>query len=310
MIYTCTLNPSIDYRIEADQFTLGQLNRAETTTFYPGGKGINVSRVLNNLATDNIALGFLGGFTGKFILDYLNKEEVNHDFIIHDGPTRVNVKLKEANRETEINGVGAEITHQSRTDLLEKIRVLKKDDYLVLAGSLPASIDFSFYEEISRICYENEVSLIIDISYPELKELLTYRPLLIKPNQDELMRILGKELTTMEEILEAGQELHRLGAQNVLISLGGDGAAFVNGEDTLIANVPAGNVKSTVGSGDSMVAGFLSSYINSKDVEQAFRYSVAAGSATAFSHDLCKRDAVEALLANVQINRFKRGREQ
>ena len=304
MIYTCTLNPSIDYRMEAEQLSLGELNRAEATAFYPGGKGINVSRVLNNLDTKSTALGFLGGFTGKFIVDYLNDENVSHSFIIHDGPTRVNVKLKEKNRETEINGVGAEISPQAREALLEKIRKLGNEDYLVLSGSLPTSIDFSFYEEISRICYENEVALIIDISFPELKDLLQYRPLLIKPNKEELIKILGKELTTMEEILEGGRELHRLGAQNVMISLGGDGAAFVNDKETFTAIVPSGEVKSTVGSGDSMVAGFLSSYIQTSSKEQAFRYSVAAGSATAFSHDLCKREEVEKLLPEVQINHY------
>ena len=305
MIYTCTLNPSIDYRIEADQLKLGHLNRADISTFYPGGKGINVSRVLNNLDTENTALGFLGGFTGKFIVDYLNEEEVNHSFVSHDGPTRVNVKLKETDRETEINGVGAKISNESREALIEKIKKLKKGDYLVLSGSLPTSLEFSYYKEISQICYENEVSLIIDISYPELKDLLQYRPLLIKPNKEELNQILGKELTTIEEILEGGQELQRLGAQNVMISLGGEGAAFVNEKETLIAIVPQGKVKSTVGSGDSMVAGFLSSFMKSLNIEQAFRYSVAAGSATAFSHDLCKREEVENLLPKIQIKHYK-----
>ncbi|GAA0307296.1 1-phosphofructokinase [Gracilibacillus halotolerans] len=305
MIYTCTLNPSIDYRIEADQLKLGHLNRANISTFYPGGKGINVSRVLNNLDTENTALGFLGGFTGKFIVDYLNGEEVNHSFVSHDGPTRVNVKLKETDRETEINGVGAKISNESREALIEKIKMLKKGDYLVLSGSLPTSLEFSYYKELSQICYENEVSLIIDISYPELKDLLQYRPLLIKPNKEELNQILGKELTTIEEILEGGQELQRLGAQNVMISLGGEGAAFVNEKETLIAIVPQGKVKSTVGSGDSMVAGFLSSYMKSLNIEQAFRYSVAAGSATAFSHDLCKREEVENLLPKIQIKHYK-----
>lgn len=302
MIYTCTLNPSIDYRVEAQEFKLGRLNRAKESTFYPGGKGINVSRVLNHLETENTAFGLLGGFTGRFILDYLNDEGVNHDFVIHEGPTRVNVKLKEADRETEINGVGAEIPEEGRKNLLQKIRELSSDDYLVLSGSLPASIEFSFYEEISRICYENKVQLIIDISYPELKSLLQYRPLLVKPNRDELMRILGRELTTIEEILEGARELNRLGAKNVIISLGGDGAAFVNEEETFVATAPKGEVKSTVGSGDSMVAGFLSEYIKSQNAELAFRYGVAAGSATAFSHDLCKKREVEQLLPNVQIN--------
>ena len=304
MIYTCTLNPSIDYRVEGERFQLGQLNRAVATTFYPGGKGINVSRVLKNLNTRNTALGFLGGFTGKFILDYLNEEEVDHDFIFHEGPTRVNIKLKEADRETEINGVGAEISLESRNALLEKIRTLGNEDHLVLSGSLPASIDFSYYEEITRICFENDVPIIIDISYPELKDLLQYRPLLIKPNQDELMKILGRELTTLEEVLEGARELHRLGAKNVIISLGGDGAAFVNEHHTFVAQAPEGEVKSTVGSGDSMVAGFLSAYIETGNAEKAFRYSVAAGSATAFSHDLCKKAEVEELLPHVQIDHY------
>lgn len=302
MIYTCTLNPSIDYRIEAESFELGELNRADTSSFYPGGKGINVSRVLKNLGTPNIALGFLGGFTGKFIVDCLNEEKVVHDFIFHEGPTRINIKLKEKDEETEINGVGAEITEESRELLLKKIRMLTKDDVLVLSGSLPPSIEFDYYKEIARICHENGVGLVIDISNPRLKELLQYEPLLIKPNQYELGDILGENLTTIDGILVGGRKLNQLGAKNIIISMGGDGAAFINDQKTLIAKVPSGEVKSTVGSGDSMVAGFIAAYRQSGDVEQAFRYSVAAGSATAFSDDLCQKADVEKLLSSVKIH--------
>lgn len=301
MIYTCTLNPSVDYKMVVDQFKQGSLNRALSSQFYPGGKGINVSRVLRNLGTPNIAIGFLGGFTGRYIQDQLNKEGLVNDFIFHEDPTRINIKLKSNTEETEINGTGAVISEEIQELLLKKIRLLTSNDYLVLAGSLPTMVSFTFYERIAAICHNQNVSLIIDTSGPKLKDLLKYSPFLIKPNRFELNEILEKEMTSENDLIEGGKSLLELGAKNIIISMGAEGAIFMNQHLILKANAPKGEVKSTIGSGDSMVAGFLSAYLMTKDTTASFRLSTAAGSATAFSNDLCTKESVHSLLSEIEI---------
>ncbi|SET54680.1 fructose-1-phosphate kinase [Oceanobacillus limi] len=303
MIYTCTLNPSVDYQIETKQLELGTLNRVQDTAFYPGGKGINVSRVLKNLGVDSTALGFIGGFTGTFILERLNEEGINTDFVIHDEPTRINMKVKTAKEETEVNGSGASIPKTYQEQLIQKVEELTADDYFVLSGSLPPSISFDFYEKLSAMCDEKGVSLILDIPNRSLKDLLSFRPFLIKPNQAELSEILEKEINTKEEAIKGAKELIQFGARNVIVSMGAEGAIFVNEQFTAKAENPTGTLKSSVGAGDSLVGGFLASYNKSNDFLEAFQYGVASGSATAFSNDLCKKDAVDQLVSQVLIKR-------
>ncbi|PAV27658.1 1-phosphofructokinase [Virgibacillus profundi] len=301
MIYTCTLNPSVDYQIDTKQLELGTLNRVENTAFYPGGKGINVSRVLNNLDVESTALGFIGGFTGTFILEKLHDEGIKTDFAIHDEPTRINMKIKTAREETEVNGNGAYINKEIQAQLIQKIKSLNSNDYLVLSGSIPSSISIDIYNTISSICSENGVSLIIDIPNRSLKDLLTYRPFLIKPNQREISQILDREVNTKQDAIKGAKELVQLGAQNVIVSMGGEGAIFINESQIVTAEVPPGKLKSSVGAGDSLVGGFLASYFKEKDYRKAFLYGVASGSATAFSSDLCEREEVEQLISDVLL---------
>lgn len=301
MIYTCTLNPSIDYLIQADRIELGSLNRATHVSFFPGGKGINVSRVLSNLGINSTALGYLGGFTGDFIQNQLSAEGISHDFIRVEQPTRINVKLK-TKVETEINGVGSDIPAIKKDELLQRFNKFTPDDYVVLAGSLPSSVSTDFYEALANHCKKNCIHLIIDTSGNSLEKLLQYQPFLVKPNHHEIGELLNKELTSLEEIVAAGKELLKKGPKNIIVSMGGDGAVFVNNEITAYATVPKGDVVSTVGSGDSTVAGFLAEYVNSKDYLKAFQYGVASGTATAFSNDLCKKADVEDILTKVQID--------
>jgi 1-phosphofructokinase len=304
MIYTCTLNPSIDYLIEVDHLRLGSLNRTKKAQFYPGGKGINVSRVLKNIGMESTALGFVGGFTGDYIKTHLSAEGITHQFIEHDHPTRINVKLKTDN-ETEINGNGAEITEEQQQQLLKHIQALAEEDFLVLAGSLPPSISINYYKLIAQICSEKGIPFIVDVSGPALTEVLQYKPFLIKPNQHELSDIVGAPIETKEDALHYGTQLLERGAENVIISMGGDGAIFINRHKTAHASVPKGEVKNTVGAGDSTVAGFLAAYVKDKDELNAFQYGVASGTATAFSTDLCKRDQVENILPQIVVNRMK-----
>ncbi|MHC0039693.1 1-phosphofructokinase [Pseudoneobacillus sp. C159] len=300
MIYTCTLNPSIDYLVELEQVNLGTLNRAKQTSFFPGGKGINVSRVLKRLEEASVALGYIGGFTGEFIKNFLAMEGIQQQFIHHVEPTRVNIKLK-TKIETEINGTGANISLEQQQALYNQISKLTPSDYLVLAGSLPSSISLDFYKSLAALCEKNGVSLIVDVSGAPLKEALPYKPLLIKPNQHELGELVGATVTTKEEAFYYGRKLLEQGPQNVIVSMGGEGAVFINKELTATATVPKGEIKSTVGAGDSTVAGFLAMLVKGRSYLESFQFGVASGTATAFSTDLCQREDVEKILPQIKI---------
>ena len=308
MIYTLTLNPSVDYILELESFELGGLNRTTSDIKFPGGKGINVSRVLKKMGVTSYALGFIGGFTGNYIEQYLHNEQIRTDFIPVKEDTRINVKVK-TEIETELNAKGPVITSDYFSELIEKIQALTSDDILVLAGSIPSSMPDNTYEEIVKICRKNGTSFVVDAEGDLLKKVLPYQPFLIKPNHHELNELFGTDITKPEDVIPYAKKLLELGAQNVIVSLAGKGAVFMNNETVLIASIPSGVVKSSVGAGDSMVAGFLAQYIKTNDFREAFRYSVASGSATAFSIGLCNTEKVESLLPEVVIQNEKE-REQ
>lgn len=302
MIYTVTLNPSLDYIVELDQVALGELNRTKNESIFPGGKGINVSQVLKRLNVDSEALGFLGGFTGEYIEGFLKSLNINSDFVKINEETRINVKLK-SEQETEINAKGPSITKEDFEVLKRKIRELSSEDTLVLAGSIPTSMPESTYEELAKICNENGTRFVVDAEGDLLKNVLPYKPFLIKPNHHELGELFNTVITTCEEVIPYGRELISQGAQNVIVSLADKGAVLINQDMVLLATVPKGEVKSSVGAGDSMVAGFLAAYEKTKSIEEAFRFSVAAGSATAFSIGLCTQEKVESLLTQVSLEK-------
>lgn len=302
MIYTVTLNPSLDYIVEVDQVTLGVLNRTKNESKFPGGKGINVSQVLKRLDVDSYALGFLGGFTGDYIEGFLTSHGIQTDFVRVDEDTRINVKLKSEN-ETEINAKGPNITEESFEALKGKIRELTSEDILVLAGSIPSTMPESTYEELVKLCNENGTKFVVDAEGELLKKVLPLHPFLIKPNHHELGDLFNTVINSCEEVIPYGRELVKQGAQNVIVSLAEKGAVLINKDIALIATSPKGDVKSSVGAGDSMVAGFIAAYEKTKSIEEAFRFSVAAGSATAFSIGLCTREKMEGLLPQVKIEK-------
>lgn len=297
MIYTVTFNPAIDYVVRVKEFSLGQVNRSSREEIQFGGKGINVSVMLNHLGTDSCALGFLAGFTGKAIEDDLHRMGIRTDFIhLSQGMTRINVKLK-AKEETEINGQGPEISQADFQKLLEQVALLQPGDTLVLAGSIPQSLPDDVYERIIQSLAGKDIQVVVDATRDLLCHVLKYRPFLIKPNHIELGEIFDRTLHTDEEIRECASLLQQRGARNVLVSMAGDGAILLDetGAFHKIA-APKGEVKNSVGAGDSMVAGFLAGYLQSRDYETALRTGAAAGSATAFSEGLAQRDEVQALL--------------
>ncbi|WP_035052640.1 1-phosphofructokinase [Carnobacterium pleistocenium] len=300
MIYTVTLNPSIDYIVQVPSVQLGALNRMNKDLKLPGGKGINVSRVLNRLNQPSTALGFLGGFTGNFISDWLEKEGVHTQFVSIEGDTRINVKLK-SDTETELNAQGPAITKAEANQLMDQIESLTAEDIIILSGNKPPSLSENFYQELITKVVSKQANFVIDTAGTELLNALAHKPLLVKPNHHELADLFGVEIGSVEESIPYGKKLLALGAKHALVSMAGDGALFFTGEKVYRAVVPKGIVKNSVGAGDSMVAGFIGELVDTKDPLRAFKKSVATGSATAFSDDLATRSEIEALLKEVIV---------
>jgi 1-phosphofructokinase len=303
MIYTVTLNPSLDYIVEVEDLTLGDLNRTKNESKFPGGKGINVSRLLQRMGVTSRALGFVGGFTGLYIKNYLKMEGIETNFVEVNEDTRINVKLKSTS-ETEVNAKGPTIQEVDFRKLQEQISELTSEDTLVLAGSIPSSMELNTYEKLVSICHNNQTKFVVDAEGDLLKKVLPFKPFLIKPNHHELGELFNTSFSTAEEVVPYARKLVELGAENVIVSLAGEGAVLVNREVAYLSNVPKGEVKSSVGAGDSMVAGFLAKYTETKEIEEAFRYSVASGSATAFSIGLATKEKIENLYTKVNITKL------
>lgn len=308
MIYTCTITPSLDYTTYLPEFKNGKLNRSKEVYYFPGGKGINVSRVLSRLGVDNIALGFVGGFTGDYIQQSLHQEGVHTDFIRTEEITRINVKIK-ADEETELNGPGPDITLGQQQQLIAKVREMKKGDWFVLAGRLPESIAKNFFKNIAAVCNYNGVHFVLDTSGAALKDLIEMKPFLIKPNKTELGELFDTEIVSKQQAHHYAKKLVEQGVEHVIVSLGGEGALLVTKEVAVFAEAPKGKVINTVGAGDSLVSGFLSSISQVADPVKAFRLGVASGTATAFKVDLCEKTDVQALLDQVFISSLDKGDE-
>jgi 1-phosphofructokinase len=309
MIYTCTITPSLDYTTYLPELRLGELNRTSDVFYYPGGKGINVSRVLGRLGTKSIALGYIGGFTGQYITDFLKEEGILTDFIRTEDITRINVKVKAA-EESELNGPGPSINELQQQELLEKVQAMTSGDWFVLAGSLTDTIPSSFFEELAAICEKNNVKFVLDTSGSALIDLIHTKPFLVKPNIEELGELFNVEISTKEEAFHYAQKLVGKGIQHVVVSMGGEGALLVTKDLALLAVAPKGLVVNTVGAGDSLVAGFLASFTKNENATEAFRYGVASGSATAFSSDLCEKNDVDQLLKQITIRSLAGGNEK
>jgi len=305
MIYTVTFNPALDYVVRVDHFALGEVNRTEQERIYYGGKGLNVSAVLSTLGYGNTALGFVAGFTGDEIERGVKGLGFQSDFIrVEKGLSRINVKLK-SQEETEINGMGPEITGEDVTQLFEKLDRLTAGDVLVLSGSIPKSINDDIYERIMESLDGRGVRIVVDATKDLLINVLPYHPFLIKPNNHELGEMFGVTLHGPEEIIDYGKRLQKKGARNVLISMAGDGAILITEEEEVFRmGVPKGTVKNSVGAGDSMVAGFIAGYLENGSFEHALRLGSAAGSASAFSEGLAGKEDIMRLYEKLSKEGF------
>ena len=296
MIYTVTFNPAIDYVVRTDEMTAGGVNRAKDEKIFFGGKGINVSMVLSELGIRSKALGFVAGFTGEAIEKGVSEKGIETDFVRLDhGFSRINVKIKSGD-ETELNGQGPDIDESSLNRLFSKLDMLSDGDTIVLAGSIPASMPADVYEKILERLSGKNVRAVVDEAKDLLMNVLKYRPFLVKPNNFELGEMFGVTLHTNEEIEEYARKLKDMGAQNVLVSMAGDGALLLDEKgETHICGVCRGTVKNSVGAGDSMVAGFIAG-LEQGDYEYALKLGTAAGGATAFSDGLAEKEEIFRLL--------------
>lgn len=298
MIYTLTLNPALDYHLGLECLRLGETNRSKSENLMLGGKGINVSLMLQNLGISSVALGFLAGFSGKEILLRLSQESFKSDFVfLQNGFSRINVKIK-AQEESEINANGPIPIQEEIQELLAKIANLDSKDILILSGSLAKGMRSDFYAQVMQEC---KALIILDVSGEPLELGLPYKPFLIKPNKAELEAMFGKKLDSVDKVIECAQSLQNRGARNVLVSLGGEGAVLLDEKkNRFTLGVPKGELINSVGAGDSMVAGFVAGYLKSQDFKEAFYYSVASGSASAYSKGFGTQSKVEELLKSLK----------
>ena len=299
MIYTVTFNPAIDYVAHIDDLQVDCVNRSQSEEVYFGGKGINVSMVLSELGVKSKALGFVAGFTGNAIERGVQEKGVETDFIhLLEGFSRINVKIK-SEKETELNGQGPKISGEAIELLYEKLDKLKDGDTLVLAGSIPNTLPSDIYEKILVRLSNKKIKAVVDATNQLLMNVLKYKPFLVKPNNFELGEMFGVELKTQDEIIEYAKKLKDMGAVNVLISMAGDGAVLVDEYGNVhTCNACKGQVKNSVGAGDSMVAGFIAG-AESGDYEYALKLGTAAGGATAFSKGLAEKEEIKKLLKQI-----------
>lgn len=294
MVYTVTLNPALDYVMKLKALRTDDINRTDGEEIYYGGKGINVSVILTQLGIPNTALGFLGGFTGKKLEEMLKNDNVSCDFnYLKNGDTRINVKIK-ADKEIDLNACGPEITKEDMQSFLRKLDSIKSGDYLILAGSIPNTLPDDIYEQILERVGDRNINCVVDATGDLLKNVLKYKPFLIKPNHHELGDLFSVQIKSDGDIVKYSKMLQEAGAKNVLVSMAKDGAMLTdeNGCVHKIGNAK-GKLINSVGCGDSMVAGFTAGYIKTADYSYALRLGSACGNATAFSEKLATREEIE-----------------
>ncbi|WP_027417248.1 1-phosphofructokinase [Aneurinibacillus terranovensis] len=304
MIYTLTLNPSLDYFIQLPTFKVGTINRVQHEWKRPGGKGINVSQVLKNLGTESTAFGFIGGFTGRFIEDKLKDAGISTRFLPVEGDSRINIKAQ-IPVETEISGASPAISKQDIDALFDQLNSLTEGDYLVLSGSVPASVEPAIYERIMRALRPKGVRIFLDARGEALRNGLAEQPFLIKPNHHELGELFNVKIESPEQAIAYARKTLPMGARNVIVSLAGAGAVFVNETEAYIAHIPKANPVNSIGAGDSVVAGFLFKHAGQVPIPSAFLYAVAAGSATALSEGFCTPEKIEAYLPSIILTKVE-----
>ena len=305
MYYTITLNPAVDMLTKASNFSLGKLNRTQEAKYVVGGKGINISILLNNIGGKTKALGFVAGFTGYFIKSELDKLDIEHDFVETLGTTRINMKLT-TDTETEINGQSSAVNAENISEFFAKLDVLTTEDVVFLSGNVIAGMELEDFKKIAEKVATKGTTLVVDSNKDLVLDTLQYKPFVVKPNEFELGEMFGITLNGLEEILVYARKLQERGAQNVLVSRGAKGAILLTENDEVLeVNVAEGKIVSTVAAGDSMLAMFVAKYNETKDYEEALKYASAAGGATSFSIGVGSKELIEELLPQIKVKKLK-----
>ena len=305
MYYTITLNPAVDMLTKASNFSLGKLNRTQEAKYVVGGKGINISILLNNIGKKTKALGFVAGFTGYFIKSELDKLDIEHDFVETLGTTRINMKLT-TDTETEINGQSSAVNAENISEFFAKLDVLTTEDVVFLSGNVIAGMELEDFKKIAEKVATKGATLVVDSNKDLVLDTLQYKPFVVKPNEFELGEMFEITLNGLEEILVYARKLQERGAQNVLVSRGAKGAILLTENDEVLeVNVAEGKIVSTVAAGDSMLAMFVAKYNETKDYEEALKYASAAGGATSFSIGVGSKELIEELLPQIKVKKLK-----
>ncbi|WP_100065589.1 1-phosphofructokinase family hexose kinase [Miniphocaeibacter massiliensis] len=302
MIYTVTINPSMDLLVEVNNLEKNKTNRMNNDLRVPGGKAINVARVLRRLGMPSVATGFIGGYTGEFIKEWLEMEDIKTSFIEIDDETRINIKL--LNQGIIINGRGPNVSINEVTEFLYFMSRVEEGDTVIITGSLPPSVDDELIDRLIHICKANKSEFVIDAEPEKLKEFLKYKPLLIKPNISDVEKMFKVEINSQDLILKYGFKIIEMGAKHAIISVGENGAYLFSGEHAFRGEGIEGTEVRTEGVRDSMIAGFISTYIRTANLEESFKVAMAAATATAFSKDLAKRNKIEELFNKVMVQKI------
>lgn len=309
MIYTCTMNPAIDLFTEFEHFEPKIVNRSVFEDYQANGKAINISFILKKMGVSSVATGFLAGFTGDFIEQELTRQSISTEFVHVPGITRINTFIKAGRTEYKAVNQGPEIAQSYQQELLKKLSLLSENDTLFVSGSLPKGIKEDIFLEISRLAYVKKFRLILDISSKKMLDCLANRPYLIKPNEEELASFLGGDVQTDIHMLERrAQELVSQGAEQVIVSIGEQGALYLSQTESFFANAPKGDVVNTACAGDTLLAAFVGKCLDGQSRQEALRYAVAAGSSTAFTAGLSNLDDLDPLLEQIKIKVLRGGK--
>ena len=299
MIYTLTLNPSLDYRLQTKNLRFYEVNRSVGESFGAGGKGINVSKMLSLLGAETVSMGFAGGFSGDEIIRLLKADGIKTDFVRIKENSRINVKIND-NGDTEINASGPEISDSELEALFEKLKTIKCGDTLVMAGKPQKGAKSNIYAEIGEKL--SGVRIVVDTTGKQLLNTLKLKPFLIKPNREELAELFGEKACTENRLYDLAKELKNQGAENVLVSMGKDGA-FLVAESGKVYRAEAPKLKPvyTVGSGDCAVAGFIYGFDKSGNAAEALKWAVACGSANAATEGFPTKESVNNFINLINI---------
>ena len=305
MIFTLTANPAIDMNYNTDTINPFLVNRTTDLVYSPNGKGVNVSLTLNHFNIKSTVLGFFGGFTGEYIIDELDKRGVLTNPCFIEENTRINVFFNKGKEEYKFVNKGPYVSREIQVDMLNKLGLLSNEDILIISGSLPVSIDEGYYDEIMEICEENGVKVIFDISSKKLNELLKYKPLLIKPNDEEIKEIFGIEIITENDVIDVLEMLYKKGAQNILLTMGEKGLYFFNGKKIYYCEPYKVDLVSSACAGDSSLGSFISQWINGVNLEYALKLASAVGAEVASSHGLGDFEKYECYMKKINIREVK-----